>query len=92
MTERKEWYTSDVEYLLKKLDHKCNTLYLARVLLVYSEVKKLMDLCEDYNNCKSSRTQQLIEAEMRSIVNELGHYKIYDDRFNEPFDKGGNGI
>lgn len=92
MAERKEWYTSDVEYFLKKLDHKCNTLYLARVLLVYSEVKKLMDLCEDCDKCESHRTRQLIETEMRNIVGELNHYKIYDDRFNEPFDKGGNEI
>lgn len=91
MAEKKQWYTSDVEYLLKKLNNKCNTLYLARVLHVHLEVKKLMDLCEDYNNCKS-RTQQLIEKEMRNIVDELNHYKIYDDRFNDPHDKGGNEI
>ena len=88
MTENKQWYTSEVNYLLNKLEHKCQTLYLARVLLIYSEVKKLMDLCEDYSNCKSGRTQQLIEEEMGSIVSELNHYKIYDDRFNNLLDNG----
>lgn len=92
MAEKKQWHTSDVDFLLQKLDRKCHTLYLARVLLIYSEVRKLMDLCEDYSNCKSSRTQQLIKEEMSNIVRELKHYKIYDDRFNDPLDKGGNEI
>lgn len=89
MAEQKQWYTSEVNCLLEKLDHKCSTLYLSRVLYVYTVVKKLMDLCEDTENCKSYEAKNLIEKEMKSIVDELWHYEVYDDRFKDLFDKGG---
>ena len=88
MADKKIWFTSEVNSLLKDLERKCNTLYLSRILLVYSEVKKLMDLCEDCKNCKSTGTKILIEKEMANIVDELHHYKVYDDRFKEVFDEG----
>ena len=89
MVVQKNWYTNEVNSLLKKLEHKCSTLYLSRALFVYVMVKKLMDLCEDLGNCKSYEAKNLIEKEMKSIVDELWHYEIYDDRFKDPFDQGG---
>lgn len=39
MENKKEWYTSDVNYLLNQLDGKCSNLYLSRVLFIYLEAK-----------------------------------------------------
>ena len=88
MENKKEWYTSGVNYLLNQLDGKCSNLYLSRVLFIYLEVKKLMDLCDDTKNCKSQETKNLIKKEMSLIIDELHHYQIYDDRFDNRFDEG----
>ena len=88
MSEKKQWFTSEVNSLLEQLKHKCCTTFLSRVLLVYSETNKLMQLCEDHKRCESITTKRIIEKEMQSIVDELRHYKIFDDRFEEIFDSG----
>lgn len=90
MAETKDWYGHGVNSLCNEIRNTTtvNTLYLSRVLHIYSWVDLLMKLLEDYKKCDNNVTKRLINEEMQAIAKELGHYKVFDDRFKEVFDDG----
>ena len=90
MNNKKEWYSRNVEGLLKDLSDACHyTIGLARVMYIYSWTNELMQLRQDLKKCESYITKQIIQDRMQEIISELKHYKIFDDRFEELFDEGG---
>lgn len=90
MPEKKDWYGNGVGRLSNELSDKAyiNTYHINRCLYIYNLVNTLMQLFEDYQKCNSSVTKNLISERMKGITDELRHYKIFDDRFEEIFDEG----
>lgn len=90
MTDKKDWYGNGVNSLINEIKNttSIDTYKLTRVLHIYSSVDSFMKLCRDYKKCDNQITKRLIEKEMKEIKDELQHYKIFDDRFEEMFDEG----
>lgn len=90
MADNKDWYGNGVNGLHNEIKDtvNVNTFGLTRVLYIYSWVDTFMKLCKDYKKCDNYITKRLIEKEMKEIADELQHYKIFDDRFEEMFDRG----
>lgn len=87
--ESKDWFGHGVERLYSELKPTCcYTTGLTRVLYIYSWVDELMSLCRDYKKCDSHTTKLVIYNRMNEIVSELQNYKVFDERFDEMFDKG----
>ena len=90
MADRKDWYGNGVNSLTNEIKNttSIDTYKMTRVLYIYSIVDSFMKLCRDIKKCDNQITKRLIETEMKEIKDELRHYKIFDDRFEEMFDEG----
>lgn len=90
MADKKDWYKSanSLHNEIKNATCTVDTFRLTRVFHIYSWVDSLMRLCRDLKKCENSVTKSIIEKEMKEIVYELRHYKVFDDRFEEMFDEG----
>lgn len=89
MKNTAEWFTPEVNSLLKEIkDINVDTLYIAREVKIYSITNKLMELCRDYKVCQSSATKAIIYNAAKDLAKELRQYRVYDSRFDEPFDDG----
>ena len=90
MTDKKDWYigANALHDEIKKTTCAVDTFGLTRVFHIYSKADALMKLCRDLKKCENLVTKQIIEKEMKEIAHELKNYKIFDDRFEDMFDKG----
>ena len=90
MVEKKDWYGHGVRSLCSEIRNTASidTFRLTRVLYIYSWMDLFMKLCSDYKKCDNQVTKNLIMEEMKELADELRHYKIFDDRFEEMFDEG----
>lgn len=90
MTDKKDWYGHGANGLHNEIKNttSIDTFRLTRVFYIYSWMDSFMKLCRDYKKCDNQVTKNIIRKEMQEIADELRHYKIFDDRFEELLDEG----